>query len=290
MNELLLSCSRKIETCMDRTHTFVDPVGHSGSIICGIGVSNRAGASFTLWCTQVKPIAIIILMHFLISALYLMPEVWNGSSEVLPSVDGCVSVCAWRTCACARFPNREHCGSVWLNQCTRLALKIAPFPKVFILWVILCKCHKQDNVLVHRKTPIYTGKLHSFEIIHTRDLTQHRKAPVARRIKSELDIVRTPAAAAGAQKNAEQEKSFPLVTWHSGEVLQHWGTVPSWSSSPQTQIQTFKYPHADEGCLPGAGSFSTSQQKSDAYSILVIRTDAGRKLFVQFNFDHHLKH
>lgn len=91
-----------------------------------------------------------------------------------------------------------------------------------------------------------------------------------------------------AHKNTEQEKSFPLVTWHSGEVLQHWGTAPSWSSSPQTQIQTFKYPHADEGYLPRAGSSSTSQQKSDEYSILLIRTDAGNKLFVQFHFDDYL--
>lgn len=53
---------------------------------------------------------------------------------------------------------------------------------------------------IHR-TPIYTGKLHSFEIKHTWDLTQHRKAADARRIKSEPDIVHTPAAAAGAQKH-----------------------------------------------------------------------------------------
>lgn len=111
--------------------------------------------------------------HFctLFDAWGLKWELWGASIRRWM----CEYVCVENVRMCV-FPNREHCVRVWLNQSTRVALKIAPFPKVFILRVILCKCHKQDNVLVHRNTPIYTGKLHSFEIKHTRDLTQHRKS------------------------------------------------------------------------------------------------------------------
>lgn len=111
MSEFLLSCTQKTETYLGRTHTFVDPVGHIGSIICGKGMSDRAGASFTLQCTQVKPTAITILMHLLISAFYLMPEVRNACSKVFPSFHGYVSMCVWRMCARA-CPNCEHCISV----------------------------------------------------------------------------------------------------------------------------------------------------------------------------------
>lgn len=149
----------------------------------------------------------------------------------------CEYVCVENVRMCI-FPNHEHCVSVWLNQCTRVALKIAPFPKVFILRVILCKCHKQDTVLVHRNTPIYTGKLHSFEIKHTRDLTQHRKAPVARRIKSELDIVRTPAAAAGEQKHrAGEELPFGyLAQWRSAPTLRHSSIMKLQSTNTDSDI------------------------------------------------------